>query len=108
VTFYKTFLQDSISIFQSSLKREIRYSKFDIVAKNSSFVTVNGSSIKQYYDKQILDVHIDFHKNITEFHASIKLNQIFYNNKCNGKYMQEIYIYFLTYLFVIKLNLVND
>lgn len=44
-----------MTIFQS-LKREIRYTKFDVHSLNASIMTIYEASIKQYNDKQILSV----------------------------------------------------
>lgn len=74
--YIRILYQDSLTIL-SSLKREIRFSMFDVVALNKTMMSVEEATFKQFHDKQALFVHVKFHKSISEIVAS-KFN--FFNN----------------------------
>jgi len=61
--------QDSLTIL-SSLKREIRFSMFDVITLNKTIISIEEATVKQFHDKQMLFVHVITHKSITEIVAS--------------------------------------
>jgi hypothetical protein len=75
--------QDSLNIL-SSLKREIRFTVFEVISVNQTIATVEEATFKQFYDKQSIFVSAIVHESISKLEAS--------------KYT-SIYIYIYIYFF---------
>jgi len=52
------------------LKREVRFTVFDLVSLNKTVATIQKATFKQFYDKQKLFVKVIIHKSIPEIEAS--------------------------------------
>uniref|UniRef100_A0A2S2NHC9 Uncharacterized protein n=1 Tax=Schizaphis graminum TaxID=13262 RepID=A0A2S2NHC9_SCHGA len=73
-------LIDSLNIL-SSLKREIRFTVFEVISVNQTVATVKEATFKQFYDKQSIFVSSIVHESISNFEAT------FIVSKCKMHYI---------------------
>lgn len=61
---------NSFTIFEI-LKREVRFTKFEVLSLNESIITITESAVKQFKNKQMIFVHGYVHKRIYDFYVSL-------------------------------------
>jgi len=54
----------------SSLKREVRFTVFEVVSPNQTIATIEEATFKQFHDKQCMFVHAIIHQSISQMEAS--------------------------------------
>lgn len=77
ILLFQNLQQDSLTVFQT-LRREVRFSKFDTEIVNKSMVTVYESTFKQFYDKQMLFFNVSIHQQLSKLYVSICILNIIY------------------------------
>jgi len=71
----------------SSLKREVRFTVFEVVSLNKPALTVLEATFKQFYDRQNIFVHAVVHESISDLKASKHIKLLKLKKKKNSYYV---------------------
>ncbi|XP_025203289.1 uncharacterized protein LOC112600311, partial [Melanaphis sacchari] len=71
---HDAIMKNSISGL-SSLKREVRFTVFEVISVNKTIATVQEATYKQFYDKQSIFVHVNIHESISQLEASFSVSK---------------------------------